>query len=960
MPLSPDEPDYLDDLIFGGLPGLIPGGARPARQLAESAPDVFRSYKKVRANIGEGLDWLTSPIKPLVRAAERKSKQITGEGGEQGKEFSLPEEVFYAPAKPAAAGLLAADSLLGEGWETGLASAALGGILPGGVERAAKIGEQMGKEAPMDVEGAKAAALGKREPEIRAAARGFGGGALEGAASIPTPLDVATLGLSRHARGGRAALAGAMSALDAAAGGRQVLKGAEEGDPLQMGLGVLRAGMGTAGAGINFGRVRDPEPLSKIKWIEDEFMRRVNPAGKKRQQQVMNALMDITSEREQRAFMRKYRAGKATPEEIQHWGEVLDFQKKRKVKPPFTDLSDEDVLLMDRYIDGLLQSMSAPGQHYTLLPGMNVESGALKTVQGPWVRPVAEAYEMTKRIPLRDFFLKKLAKVTGNANFVPDSSTSRAIFEAPGTFEAGYHQGMELGYRGAIRRWAMARNAAEIEAMNSAREFVKQNPQLGLKVKDVADSLTKQLKTEAHTKMLEELGHLGVDVTGGTVTGGLDPVSLHAKQLIKTINLPAPKGPLSKVAGFASLMKELRLAAGVQGINTQTLKGMLAHTLSADNPIEATKNLGMDLRAMLSPRWAQQQVRNPQFGAKMAEFAHEGLHPSGHGQILDPDAKRVFSWFSPKAWKELGVDVWKGMDDGEKMNRIRLFSKRVFEDPTYQAVLPYMKTRMAEQQAAYMMAQGVKRSQAMRQAAENTNNLMGGLNYDALFRPKQTQQLLQALFLAPDHYESQGRVAAGTAKALLDPHNPLGKTYIRAMKNTIGVLGAMQVYNYLLNGKSTWENGPGMELSVKLGKDERGRDRFWRPFGNFTDWIRLPGAILRSVIGDSDLTSIQQALRSRESGPAGLATAFTSNTDWRGQRILKKGDIPTSLKNAAQVTADAIVPQWLTAPADFFSGKSTLEEAILRGAEQPVQYRQPKSARPSRPKGPTRPKRTLR
>lgn len=960
MPLSPDEPDYLDDLIFGGLPGLIPGGARPARQLAESAPDVFRSYKKVRANIGEGLDWLTSPIKPLVRAAERKSKQITGEGGKQGKEFSLPEEVFYAPAKPAAAGLLAADSLLGEGWETGLASAALGGVLPGGVERAAKIGEQMGKAAPMDVEGAKAAALGKREPEIRAAARGFGGGALEGAASIPTPLDVMTLGLSRHARGGRAALAGAMSALDAAAGGRQALKGVEEGDPLQMGLGVLRAGMGTAGAGINFGRVRDPEPLSKIKWIEDEFMRRVDPTGPERKSKVLTSLMEITSERNRRALLKKAQAGNITPEELaelqgmsdapetfKSGKEMLTFDPTR-----FRDLTDEQALLMDRNIDGVIQSMAAPGQHYSLVNGATDSLGA---VQGPWVRPVAEAYEMTKRIPLRNFFLKKLAKVTGNPNFIPDVSTAAPNRLGPAAFEAGYHQGTELGYRGSIRRWAMARNAAEIEAMNFAREFVKQNPQLGLKVKDVADSLTKRFQTEARNKMFEELSDLGVDTTRGT-----DPTAIHASELIKTINLPAPKGPLSKFAGFASLMKELRLAAGVQGINTQTLKAMLAHTLSADNPIEATKNLGLSLRAMLSPRWAQQQVRNPQFGAKMAEFAHEGLHPSGHGQILDPDAKQVFSWFSPKAWKELGVDVWKGMDDGEKMNRIRLFSKRVFEDPTYQAVLPYMKTRMAEQQAAYMMAQGVKRSQAMRQAAENTNNLMGGLNYDALFRPKQTQQLLQALFLAPDHYESQGRVAVGTAKALLDPHNPLGKTYIRAMKNTIGVLGAMQVYNYLLNGKSTWENGPGMELSVKLGKDERGRDRFWRPFGNFTDWVRLPGAILRSVVGDSDLTSIQQALRSRESGPAGLATAFTSNTDWRGQRILKKGDIPTSLKNVAQVTADAIVPQWLTAPADFFTGKSTLEEAILRGAEQPVQYRQPKSSRPSRPKAPARPKRTLR
>ena len=925
MPLSPDEPDYLDDLIFGGLPGLIPGGARPARQLAESAPDVFKKYRQVRANIGEGLDWLTSPIKPLVRAAERKSKQITGEGGEQGKEFSLPEEVFYAPAKPAAAGLLAAGSLL-EG----------------------------------DTEGAKAAILGKREPEIRAAARGFTGGALEGAASIPTPLDVATLGLSRHARGGRAALAAGASALDAAAGGRQALKGVEEGDPLQIGLGVLRAGMGTAGAGINFGRVKDPEPLSKIKWIEDEFMRRVDPTGPERKSKVLASLMEITSERNRRALLKKAQAGNITPEELAKLQKMSDVPETFKLggksitfdPTRFRDLTDEQALLMDRNIDGVIQSMAAPGQHYSLVKGATDSLGA---VQGPWVRPVAEAYEMTKRIPLRNFFLKKLAKVTGNTNFVPDASTAAPNRFGPAAFEAGYHQGTELGYRGAIRRYAMARNAAEIEAMNAAREYVKQNPQLNLNVKDVAESLTKRLQTEARNKMFEELHDLGVDTSRGT-----DPTSIHASELIKIINLPAPKGPLSKVAGFASLMKELRLAAGVQGINTQTLKAMMAHTLSAGNPIEATKNLGMDLRAMLSPRWAQQQTRKFEFGRDMAEFAHHGLHPSGHGQILDPDAKRVFSWFSPKAWKDLGVDVWRGMDDGEKMNRIRLFSKRVFEDPTYQAVLPYLKTQMAKQQAGYMMAQGVEKSQALRQAAENTNNLMGGLNYDALFRPKQTQQLLQALFLAPDHYESQGRVAVGTAKALLDPHNPLGKTYIRAMKNTVGVLGAMQVYNYILNGHSTWENGPGMELSVKLGKDERGRDRFWRPFGNFTDWVRLPGAILRSVVGEGDLTSIQQALRSRESGPAGLATAFTSNTDWRGQRILKKGDIPASLKNAAQVTADAIVPQWLTAPADFFSGKSTLEEAILRGAEQPVQYRQPKSARPSRPKGPTRPKRTVR
>ena len=440
------------------------------------------------------------------------------------------------------------------------------------------------------------------------------------------------------------------------------------------------------------------------------------------------------------------------------------------------------------------------------------------------------------------------------------------------------------------------------------------------------------------------------------------------KEKLENYLRPQHEGILGKAADISSDIKEMRLSAGLLGHNTQTRRAAVAHVLASGSPFskDFKDATGISTRAILSPRWAQEQVAQRPKDIAMA--ARAGVRFSDDPDFLETlrgRPKPVHSMLSLESWGKALKRVRDANEEHGKIAAIKEFSQAVFEDPTHQAVVPLLKVDAWKKWTEEMVSQGMHPLEAQKTAAKQVNEFMSGLNYKAMMRDKHTQQFFQALVLAPDHYESQGRLAIGMGKALLDPSDPAGRAYLTTMKNIGGTLATMQALNYMINGHSTWENGPGKELSVQLGEDERGKGRYWRPFGNFTDFARIPLALVHAA-GQGRLSRVASDVRSRESGLAGVFTSLATNSDWRGRDILADRE---TLGEAALETAprllelgeDYLAPQWLSAPVDYMLGTQTGEEALSQLAEESIQFGvPPQTMKPKRPKRPAREKRPRR
>lgn len=397
-------------------------------------------------------------------------------------------------------------------------------------------------------------------------------------------------------------------------------------------------------------------------------------------------------------------------------------------------------------------------------------------------------------------------------------------------------------------------------------------------------------------------------------------------ELMKATNnyLTTPNETMKWMADKASISKNMALSAGIPGT------GINAHGFN----ILARTVIGNPKRAFTAGKY----LLNPKSAAKAFDEAigtapwavKKGLQLTTEGH-------------------EMGT-VGSTNLAGKALQGFLKVQGKLFEDPLFQNVIPALKLKHFNDMVGDMVKGGMGREAAGKAAAEYTNNLYGGINWEMMGRSRDLQNLARMTILAPDWLESNVRNGVGLAKAMLDPKNPLGKSYAKMARNTIGAYLSADVVNYALAGHHMWENAPGHALDIQAGKGE-GKDRWIRPFGTAADFLRLPFDMASSAARTSDSGKWQpdfgtafETLKNRMSIPGRTGADFLLNKDVLGRPMYGKDDYGHPIKPGVQAgrmgteASRMFLPPYASALRDYATGTSGGEQAIMNSAEMPVRY----------------------
>ncbi len=270
--------------------------------------------------------------------------------------------------------------------------------------------------------------------------------------------------------------------------------------------------------------------------------------------------------------------------------------------------------------------------------------------------------------------------------------------------------------------------------------------------------------------------------------------------------------------------------------------------------------------------------------------------------------------------------------------------------PLFEQVIPALKLKSYQAQLKYYTDSGMGRTQAAKLAGEATNNIYGGLNLQELQRSPQTQKLFRVAALAPDWLESNMRLGSGMIKALKNPLMPQNRVYAAGIANFLGSYAAMNVMNAMNNdGKFTWQNDVGHELDVAMGKDSKGKTRYFSPYGTALDMIRVPLEIAHAA-ANGNMGKAFTDVRSRASEPLQFLTDLATNTDYAGRSLFdktkfgKQMPMSTQSGNIIKDATDHFLPIGANAAADYAQGKISAEEFAAKILQIPAKYKAPQRA----------------
>lgn len=290
---------------------------------------------------------------------------------------------------------------------------------------------------------------------------------------------------------------------------------------------------------------------------------------------------------------------------------------------------------------------------------------------------------------------------------------------------------------------------------------------------------------------------------------------------------------------------------------------------------------------------------------------------------------------------ELGVSGSTNLA-GKAMQGFLKKQGEMFEDPLFQEILPATKLKFFNDTVEEMVKDGLDREAAGKAAAEFTNNVYGGINWEALGKSRDLQNVARMFILAPDWLRTNLNLGKGIVQTLVDPKHPLGKQYAKVARNLLGAYVAADVVNYTINGKHMFENEPGHALDIHIGKSE-GKDRYIRPFGTAADFLRLPFDVAASAI-KGDMGQGFKVLRNRASIPANTGVNLLWNQDDFGRPIFgkdvygRKIGVGKQLGIAAGEISDLVTPPYVRAGIDYATGRSNAEQAAFGSAEMPIRF----------------------
>lgn len=349
-------------------------------------------------------------------------------------------------------------------------------------------------------------------------------------------------------------------------------------------------------------------------------------------------------------------------------------------------------------------------------------------------------------------------------------------------------------------------------------------------------------------------------------------------------------------------------------------------------------------------------VRNTLFGEDFNPIKAAGRLTDAVNYIFRPGAAEDFLNTNKdelyKAMDEGGltVDIGDVQHPGFfKGDNILTKGINAFTDPKplFQQVIPALKLKSYQRLRQSYLDSGIEPSKASKIAGYATNNIFGGMNLRALERSPATQKLFRATLLAPDWLESNLRLGGGMANALKNPLSPQGKVYRVGMANFLGAYVAANVLNaYNNNGKFSFQNDVGHELDIAIGKDSKGRVRYFSPFGTSMQMFSIPIAVAHAAL-QGNMGEFFNRMRSRASEPLQGLMDLATNTDFAGNPLYGKTKYNRPMSAGQQLTniggdiAGHAVPLGVENLVGAAMGKTSPEEATSRMLQLPMSYRFP-------------------
>lgn len=376
---------------------------------------------------------------------------------------------------------------------------------------------------------------------------------------------------------------------------------------------------------------------------------------------------------------------------------------------------------------------------------------------------------------------------------------------------------------------------------------------------------------------------------------------------------------LTKIANFVSAAKNRTLSFGIPftAINMHGINILARHTLfgTGSNPIGRLLTAGKYL-----------------FNQKSAS------------NYLD----KILTT-APKAMRKgltVGVEDFQGIFENPETTG--MFSKlgktwnTAFEKPLFDKMIPALKIS-SWQNLANDLAKKMPRDVAEKEAAKIVNNVYGGINWEAMGRNRDLQNLFRSVILAPDWAETTLRLGGNLAKSLVTG-GPIAGRYRTMVTTLVGSYITANISNKLSSGHYMYENDPGHTFEIEVGYTNDGQKRYLRPYGTAADFVRLPYDTILSL-AKGDPSPIVKTFTNRLSVPLAALGHVIFNVDYRGNPIYGKtkyGQDMPFLSSAANLGGEAIsglgFPAFAKQALQTGSGQQGLEQGLLQGFELPVRY----------------------
>lgn len=387
------------------------------------------------------------------------------------------------------------------------------------------------------------------------------------------------------------------------------------------------------------------------------------------------------------------------------------------------------------------------------------------------------------------------------------------------------------------------------------------------------------------------------------------------------------EGIMASIGKFYDGVKQRLLTAGIPmtGINFHGFSTLMRYTFgSGKNPFTS---VAQGLYFMIRPKAALRRIE------KSLESVPEAVKS---GLVVSEGSLKKLLYNKEQLKKEFENEFKDKGYVTKNFGRLWNWYKEIVEDPLMEQVIPAYKIETWKNTyntyKAYMPD-----DLARKKAAEFTNNLLGGLNYDEMGRSQEMRNLMKFVLLAPDWFETNATILKRTGQSLWDKDKNF-RAYRSFAANFIGSYVFFNGINKAMSGKYMWENEPGQKFSINTGTtDEQGNTRYIQIYGTGVDFVRLPVDAIDGIVNE-DYGVLSRIARNRLSPLGSALVSLYSNTDYAGRPLFgadKFGNPMTFEQNVLGLSS--VAGQFFGVPTILGEPVRNIAEQVITGKGQPLE-----------------------